>query len=128
MDALHLVEAVAAVGVTAVVRGGSGLVDLVVDGGVGLDGRVDGLVDDVGVVVLGSGLGHESGGLGLLGGRSGLVVRGRGGLGSRSRVGGSLLLLLVRVGRGSGGRGAGSGRRGLVVLGVRAGGAGTGAG
>ena len=73
MDALHLVEAVAAVGVTAVVRGGSSLVGLVVDGGVGLDGLVDGLVDDVAlVVVLGAGLvtrvvawGCSAGGAGL---------------------------------------------------------------
>jgi len=104
---LDLVEDVTAVGVTAVVRGG-GLNGLVVDGGVGLDGLEDGLVDDVDVVllvvVLGSSLGHHGGGLGLLGGAGGLVLGGRGLLGSG--VLRSLALLLVGVG----GAGVGGGR------------------
>lgn len=99
-------------------RGGLGHDVVVVDGGVGVDGLVDGLVDDVVLGVLGS-LGNHGGGGGLLGG-SGRLVAGNGGglLGSGFLVvaalvvgSGSLALLLVIAGR--------AGR--LVGAGVRAG-------
>jgi hypothetical protein len=83
--ALPLVDGVAAVRVAAVVRGRGGRVGLVGDGGVGVDGLVDGLVDDLDVVivVLGGGLGHHGGGLSVLGGTGRLVLGDGGLLGSR---------------------------------------------
>jgi len=128
--------------VAAVVgRGGLGDNGVVVDGSVGVDGLVDGLVDDVVVVLVVLGLGHHGGGRGL-GGGGRLVLGGRGVLGSGLLVvallvvvaalvvgRGSLGLLLVRV-RGAGSLGGGGGAGGglgagvRVVVGARVGGAG----